>query len=250
MKLKISLAAAMVLSSLILRSQIILSQDFTGYDGTLAGIPGGWHFSWNSTSSPSFYSSSSYTGLNAPSYKFGVNNATIISPAFSQADSLSFWIKASTTYSVANTLEIYESQDSSTWNLLASMDSLPTTGTNFQFGLSSASAYVKFVYIKVSGNLAIDDIAVIKNAPLFVPTITEKEKFSFFPNPSSGLVNINSQVGLPALVRIYNLQGVIKMETRLINTRSFDLFSLNNGAYFIQIINSEEKFSDFLFLVK
>ncbi|MFH1004584.1 MAG: PKD domain-containing protein [Bacteroidota bacterium] len=140
---------------------IILQTDFTGYDGTQVTVPSGWNISWNSTSSPSYYSSTSFSGLTPPSYKFGMDSTMIFTPVFSYSDTLKFWCKGSSNISPQNKLNIYESSDSIKWNMFSSIDSLPTTGKIFILSISPSTKYLCFVYRKVSGNLAFDDVQVI-----------------------------------------------------------------------------------------
>lgn len=136
---------------------------YTGFDnyiGSAATVPSGWHISWNSTSSPSYYITSGNYGTAIPSYKFGVTQDTIISPHFLSADTLSFWCKGQGTFSVQNVLSIFISEDSSSWSQFEVIDSLPTGGATFYFPLPCSAHYLKFIYYQVSGNLAFDDVKV------------------------------------------------------------------------------------------
>src|ERR1035438_2043695 len=109
------------LVGLSIKSQTVtLTQGFDTYDGTAASISG-WYFSWNSTSSPSYYVTNTNVGISAPSYKFGVNQDTMITPGFASSNLLSFWCKGEgSTFSPDDTLTILWSVDSINWNVLRS----------------------------------------------------------------------------------------------------------------------------------
>ncbi len=79
---------------------IILSENFDSYNGLVTSIPPGFVITWNDTSSASksFYSTSGFCGMACNSYKFGVDSATIITPVFSGAGSVSFYLKGNGTY--------------------------------------------------------------------------------------------------------------------------------------------------------
>lgn len=144
-----------------LHAQLVrLTNGFNNYIGSAATVPAGWHITWNSTSSPSYYITAGNYGAAIPSYKFGVTQDTIISPHFLSGDTLSFWCKGQGTFSPQNVLSIYISEDSVSWSQIQNMDSLLVTGTTFTFPLPCSAHYVKFIYFQVSGNLAFDDVKV------------------------------------------------------------------------------------------
>lgn len=153
-----------MLLSLQASAQIVrLNQGFDNYSGTLATVPTGWYISWNSTSPASYYTTATNYGATSPSYGFGINQDTVISPYFQSGDVLWFWCKGQgSPFSVQNTLRIYTSADSVTWNLLQSIDSLPVTlaGVTMAFNLTCNDHYVKFIYTKVNANIAFDDVKV------------------------------------------------------------------------------------------
>src|ERR1035437_5745381 len=95
---------------------LVLSENFDTYDGTTASVPAGWFISWNHAITPtSFYSSGTYSGLAPNSYKFGNTGDSVMTPLFSNADSLSFWTKGAT-ISPLSTLSIYGTTDSFSWS--------------------------------------------------------------------------------------------------------------------------------------
>lgn len=144
---------------------IVLQEDFTGYLGTAQTMPLGWSFSYHGHYTTSVSSGSS--GPNA--YKFGAAGTTTINtPVFSQgADTLSFWIKGVSTDTISK-LIVFQSNDSITWDTLAKICPLPTSGAQGykKFGLQSATTHLRFSYVKSVGNLAFDDFKLIRNLPV------------------------------------------------------------------------------------
>jgi len=135
----------------------LIQEDFTSYAGTSATVPAGWYFSYNGN-----YNSTAYSGVSGPNaYKFGVTNATIITPAFANSDSVRFWLKATNT-DTANSLTIFETQDSAVWTQLVIIKPISTTGTTIHYHLNASTTHLKLVYTKSSGNLAFDDFIVLK----------------------------------------------------------------------------------------
>lgn len=150
-------------STIFLEAQtsVILQENFTNYLGTSATVPTGWNFSYNGN-----YTSVSFSGTSGPNaYKFGANNATIITPAFSNADSVLFWIKGSAT-DTASYLMIDETSDSISWTNVLKIKPLPTTGTTYRLKIQNTSIHLRFSYTKSAGNLAFDDFTVLRNTIL------------------------------------------------------------------------------------
>ncbi len=138
------------------QTTILLQENFTNYDGTSATVPAGWNFSYNGN-----YTSTTYSGTSGPnSYKFGVNNATIITPSFANAESVLFWLKGASV-DTASYLTIYETYDSITWTIVSTIKPLSASGTSYKFPVNNASIHLKFFYFKSAGNLAFDDFLVI-----------------------------------------------------------------------------------------
>jgi hypothetical protein len=170
-----ALIALCVLPFANLQAQLLrLTNGFDNYIGSPATVPSGWHISWNSTSSPSYYFTSGNYGAAIPSYKFGVTQDTIVSPHFLSGDTLSFWCNGQGTFSAQNVLSIFMSEDSISWSQLANLDSLPVTGTTFYFPLPCSAHFLKFIYYQVSGNLAFDDVKVTMTNyfPVAIPVTT------------------------------------------------------------------------------
>lgn len=169
----ISFFAVFCISFFIQSQTVTLNTSFDGYAGTTASAPSGWYLSWNAFGGTnSFYFSPGNFGTSAPSYKFGQDSVTIITPPFLSSDSVRFWIKGNSPggpFNVNNQLILWESPDSSNWTIVEVMDSLPSTGTLVAKAISATTTHLKFVYDKISGNLAIDDISV-EDYVIGVPT--------------------------------------------------------------------------------
>ena len=156
---KYSITLLFLFCTYLLWSQTTLIQEnFTTYAGNSATVPAGWYFSYNGN-----YTSAAYCGVSGPnSYKFGVTNATTITPAFANADSVRFWFKA-TNADTANSLTIFETQDSATWTPLVVIKPISTTGSTTHYHLNATTTHLKLVFTKSSGNLAFDDFIVLKS---------------------------------------------------------------------------------------
>lgn len=141
----------------------VLQENFTTYAGTAATVPAGWTFSYNGN-----YTTTQSSGLSGPnSYKFGVNNATITSPQFSGADSLSFWVKGNSTDTISK-LVVMESADNITYDTIVVLKPLPTnaTGQTYVYPVQSTSQYIQIAYNKSLGNVAFDDFLLTSVPPI------------------------------------------------------------------------------------
>ncbi len=221
---------------------IILQNDFTGYNGLLPTVAPGWYYSGNDSAAASrtFYTSAATCGQTPPAYKFGRDSVTIITPYFSGADSVSFWMKGNAgTVHDTNTFFIYTSTDSIVWNLLWSMDSINVVGTNVALALGSTDHYLKFYYGKyLSGyNVGLDDITIF-NYSVGVKQI-DRPDFSVYPNPSKGLVNLNLGGQFKnATVIVSDLLGNEIKKATLKNSiliYQLELNEFQDGIYFVKM---------------
>lgn len=233
-----------MLTSGLLKAQTntILYNGFNNYNGLAATIEPGWFYSYNDTVLNSFYNSVGFFGIDSPSYKFGVDMATIISPAFSNADSLRFWMKGNGTPKDSNTFEIYTSVDSLSWTLISSMDSISSAIKIIQLPVSNADKYVKFYYKKlVSGyNVGLDDIAVLKNSGVGITeSAAELNQVNVFPSPTKGQIHIVSPSNNLLEVVIYDLIGNklknIPYEISGENKITMTISGHKPGFYFVRI---------------
>ncbi len=142
--------SALMMGCLLLSgySQItLISEDFFTYNGTAGTVPAGWTFTYNGNYKSSFINS----GCDSTAYKFGANNATITTPAFSGADTVSFWLKGTSGIDSANIISVMETADNTTWDTLAQITPVPTTGTTKKFGVKNTSVRLRFSYYKMPG---------------------------------------------------------------------------------------------------
>ncbi len=165
-----------------LAAQTILQQeDFTSYLGTSATVPVGWNFSYNGNYTT--VANSGTSGVNA--YKFGANNATINTPPFSNADTVKFWVKGLATDAVSM-LVCLESPDSISWDTVAKVNPIPTSGTSLKYAVNNLSHHLRFTYIKSAGNVSFDDYRLLAN----VATVTSTGKITvYFNHPVNNSVS-------------------------------------------------------------
>lgn len=158
-----SLLVLLTFSQETVAQTIVLSENFNSYDGTSGTVPSGWNFS-----SQDCYTSSTSSGPSGPnSYKFSANNATVNTPMFINADTLSFWVKGNQTDSLS-TLYVLESTNNSTWDTLDSIANFATSfaGETKKYAISNSIKYLRFIYVKSVGNCAFDDFMLTENDPL------------------------------------------------------------------------------------
>lgn len=89
----------------------------------------------------------------------------MITPPFSKADSVSFWIKGNST-DTANVFYVLESTDTLAWDTIAAISPLPTANYPLNaariFAVKPTSKRLKFYYKKIAGNMAFDDFFLTK----------------------------------------------------------------------------------------
>ena len=82
-----------------------------------------------------------------------------------------------------------------------------------------------------------DDIMIEKvvSGTVGVKTISANDAISIFPNPTSGLLNINA-VEVNSSVEVFNVIGEKVYTNSLVKgNNSVDLSGLSNGAYFVKL---------------
>lgn len=152
---------------------VVLGTGFDNYANTFGTAPAGWYMSWHSASPASSYTTAANSGAAVPSYKFGLDSVTVITPMFQNADSLSFMCRGNgVPFGDTNELHIYHSTDSVSWNIFVNRDSLPTTKTTLKYGLPASNGWIKFVYRKLgNGNLAFDDVNILSYPNIYADFI-------------------------------------------------------------------------------
>ena len=212
---------------------ILLSEYFTAYDGTSATVPANWIFNYNGN-----YTSTQSSGVSGPnSYKFGVNNATITSPSFSNADSVRFFIKGNSADTISS-LSVFEGTDTLNMTLVAMLKPISNTGTTISLKLLSSSTMLRYVYTKSVGNVAFDDFEVIRNGPSAITTI-EKNQIVLYPNPARNNVSIDLGTAEKVEISLYNMIGK-NMGNVLVSDNGKGVYTLNLnsvpvGTYFVQV---------------
>lgn len=222
----------------------ILDINFDNYAGTTATVPAGIFISWNSASPASFYSSTGNFGLTAPSYKFGNDSDYVVTKFMTNIDSVSFWMKGNgTPLSPANELRFYYSIDSLNYTLFHTIDSLPTTGTNYIFypdpGQVVGNIKIEYGKAPAGGNLAFDDLIIYSSVVLGVEEDINKNEIRIYPSPSTGLINIRIPNGSTPVFEVFDMLGnkILHEELQRKDNGIFTL-NLNNknpGFYFIKI---------------
>lgn len=145
---------------------ILLSENFTNYAGTAATVPAGWNFTTNA----SYTSGGTVNSVSGPpAYKFDGTGITsqITTPSFTSPDSVSFWAKGVSTDSLSK-LILLQSADTVTWDTLAIVAPIPTTGSSAKktYKVSVNSKWLRFVYSKSAGNVAFDDLLLTGLEPI------------------------------------------------------------------------------------
>src|SRR5665213_2386398 len=160
---------------------VLQQQDFTNYLGTSATVPAGWNFSYNGN-----YTTAANSGTSGPNaYKFGVNDATINTPPFSNADSVKFWVKGVAT-DVVSKLICLGSPDSSAWDTIAKVNPILTSGTSLTYHVNNLSHHLRFIYIKSAGNVSFDDYRLLAN----ISSTNSSGKITvYFNNPVNNAVS-------------------------------------------------------------
>ncbi len=215
---------------------IILSEYFTTYGGIASTVPTDWVFNYNS-----HYNSVFGTGASGPSgpnsYKFGADNATIISPQFQNGDSVRFYIKGNGIDSLSALL-VYQGTDTTTMTLVSMIKPLPVANGFISLPISQSSKYLKFKYSKSVGNCSFDDFEVVRNSTVGVNTL-DKKQVLIYPNPATNNVTVNIGQSQSTDIALFNMIGK-KMEDISIfisgnGIYNMNLNSISAGTYFVQI---------------
>ncbi|HNQ62017.1 MAG TPA: T9SS type A sorting domain-containing protein [Bacteroidia bacterium] len=225
----------------------ILCEDFNNYDSLVSSVDWhGWYISYNTQFS--YYTSTQSSGSSGPnSYKFGVDSATMITPNIAGALSISFWMKGNFGTppgpDPASMFYVYESSDSSIWNLVDSIQpsaNISSGGHPKSYNVSPGTQYVKFYYHKSSGNVAFDDFCAYDGPVGIFGVAKNTLAISLYPNPSNGIINIKTSTfqakGLK--VTVSNVLGKQVKEVLLNNPAALYTVNLNDldaGIYMVRV---------------
>jgi hypothetical protein len=146
--------------------------------GTTA--PSGWTF----TSIGGTYTSATNFGAASPSIQYNGTADRVQTPAFSGANSFSFWLKGQSTDAISALL-VESSVDGSSFSTVANIVPIPTTGTTKLYSIASATTVLRFTYTKSVGNLAFDDVCIrsavlsVDNSKLSISKSVRENKLSW-----------------------------------------------------------------------
>ena len=87
----------------------------------------------------------------------------------------------------------------------------------------------------------LDDVMITKTAgPVGIKTNSAAEAISIFPNPTSGVLNINA-VEFASTMEVYNVIGEKVYSANLVKgNNNVDLSGLSNGAYFVKMNSNNQ----------
>ncbi|WP_299225293.1 choice-of-anchor D domain-containing protein [uncultured Psychroserpens sp.] len=129
---------------------------------------------WTATGTGN-YTSNASSGLNPNSVQFNTTGDVLVSPTFTNASSLTFWIKGNGTNAASELL--IEGFNGASWVIVDNITNIPTTDTTVTYDGSSIPALpnnieqFRFTYNKSAGNLAFDDVVVVCGTPVAGPEI-------------------------------------------------------------------------------
>lgn len=194
MKKQILTAIAVISLATSVKSQVVISEDFSTYNGFANSITSGLYISWNDTASASrsYYLNAPNCGVTCPAYKFGIDSATIITPYFAPgANVVEFYMKGNGTQHVENTFEVSTSPDSINWTVFQSIDTISPAVVNQSWQLPLTAAYLKFVFYKpVAGyNCGFDDLKILTGT-VGLNTINGSKVLNVYPNPARTVANV------------------------------------------------------------
>jgi hypothetical protein len=71
----------------------------------------------------------------------------------------------------------------------------------------------------------------------------ERNKPKIFPNPTTGLIEINSQLTTPKIIQVYDASGKLVKKITNLSTNYLDLSDLTNGLYLLRMENQNENWT-------
>lgn len=241
-KLLLTVCAVIAIASAHAQTTV-LCENFNTYDSLTANANyGGWSLTYFTQFS--YYTSTQSSGASGPnSYKFGVDSATAISPNINTATHINFWMKGNPPSSgnmSASTFYVYETNNGTNWNLIATIFPVPTTGGIRQYALSAGTTQVKFFYDKDSGNVAFDDFCSTIG-PVGVNAVEKEVYLNVYPSPARGQVNLicSPAINRNAEITIINMIGNEMKDISIIKETperfSIDMKGRQPGVYFVKI---------------
>lgn len=235
-----------------------LSENFTSYTGSAAALPTDWTGTGLSTApTGNVYTSATSAGPSgANSFKFGVNNATLITPIFNAlaGDSVTFWVKGNSIDTVSK-LDVFAGADTTTMTLLTTVDkyNVAPAGQFISLALNGTEHYLKFAYTKSLGNMAFDDFCIKSDSvitqPVAVKNIASATLVNVYPNPNNGAFTL--ALNNTTNVSIYNVMGeVVYTAIHTATTQTIQLNNVANGTYIVQVNTGATIYTQKLFINK
>jgi len=246
---RLLLVSLVTISFLTTKAQILTSYDFTGYNGLVSSVAPGWTISNNDSAAAlrTYYSSAGQCGVSCPSYKFNLTGATIITPAFTNATQVQFYMKGNGTFQ-PNTFNVYSTTNGTTWNSILSNNAISLSAATITLPLNSNDIQVKFEYIKDSlgFNVGVDDI-IVSNGPTGIAQIDKATGISVYPTMGNGTVYLESNMARKNVdVSVVNLIGKEVKTLSFVQTNGKTLLALNelpDGVYILKITSNGQQFT-------
>lgn len=152
--------------------------------GNTLTLPAGW--TWSGTTSDIYKTSSTgYFGEAAPSLKFSKTGYTLASPEFSgNINKISFWTRGAGA-AATNALAVEGSNNGTDWTLISEITGYDQLdGNTFTIEPQADYKRVRFVFTKVLGNVALDDIVIeygnsIKDTPMNAVSVGNTTSYNY-----------------------------------------------------------------------
>ena len=118
-------------------------------------------------------------------------------------------------------------------------DTVPSSDNVGTSGLWNVYPFFESGNIVLSGN---NGFSLVKQSEtLSVTSFEAPKEMSMFPNPSSGIVDINASIPIGPIA-VYNTLGQVVYKTKIAaNNIQLDLTHLHTGLYFVKTNNSTQK---------
>lgn len=120
-----------------------------------------------------------------------------------------------------------------TYSLTRHNFTVPTSGT-YNIGFRATSNGTNTAWFRM------DDIVLGKNVGAGIKSYSLDQTISLFPNPTSGLLNVNTKEANTSL-EVYNMIGEKIYSNNLVKgNNTIDLSGFSNGSYFVKIFNNNQ----------
>lgn len=162
---------------------VLIDEGFTTVGTSGTPVPAGWTF----TGIGGIYNTTGNFGTASPSLRLDATGDQVVTPLFSNPDSLRFWYKGQG-ISGATTLKVEELNGiTNLWSTVVLLSPPLNTATRVGYKLLSTTVQIRFVFTKVSGNLSLDDVKITGLPALPV------ELINFTGSISDGKLHLNWQ---------------------------------------------------------